>query len=138
MPPVMAAPSTRPLPASADPTAPPVIESPEGARVTIGGRQYDWFRGNSYLGLQANPDVLRAACEATLRYGLKLRSRLDFASIADACSMRRALPSSTCRGDMPTCRLAAASSSRSRRSTTRNRSSVWWTPSAAPDIADAA
>ena len=74
MPPVMAAPSTPPpLPASADPTPPPVIESPEGARVTIGGRQYDWFRGNSYLGLQAHPDVLRAACEATLRYGLKLR-----------------------------------------------------------------
>lgn len=73
MPSVMAAPSTPPLPASAGLAALPVIESPEGARVTIGGRHYDWCRGNSYLGLQAHPDVLRAACEATLRYGLKLR-----------------------------------------------------------------
>lgn len=54
---------------------PPAIETPEGPRVTIAGRAYDWYRGNSYLGLQAHPDVLRAACDATLRYGLKLRDR---------------------------------------------------------------
>jgi 8-amino-7-oxononanoate synthase len=53
----------------------PSIESPEGPRVTIDGRSYDWFRGSGYLGLQAHPDVLRAACEATLRYGLRLRDR---------------------------------------------------------------
>lgn len=54
---------------------PPAIDTPEGPRVRIGGRTYDWYRGNSYLGLQAHPDVLRAACDATLRYGLKLRDR---------------------------------------------------------------
>lgn len=54
---------------------PPAIETPEGPRVRIAGRTYDWYRGNSYLGLQAHPDVLRAACDATMRYGLKLRDR---------------------------------------------------------------
>ncbi|HEX6041051.1 pyridoxal phosphate-dependent aminotransferase family protein [Longimicrobium sp.] len=54
---------------------PPTIETPEGPRVRIDGRTYDWYRGNSYLGLQAHPDVLRAACDATMTYGLKLRDR---------------------------------------------------------------
>jgi 8-amino-7-oxononanoate synthase len=43
--------------------------------VRIGGSTYDWFRGSGYLGLQRHPDVLAAACEATLRYGLRLRDR---------------------------------------------------------------
>jgi glycine C-acetyltransferase/8-amino-7-oxononanoate synthase len=72
-------PSTAVRPAPAHPAAapddPPAIETAEGPRVTIAGREVDWFRGNSYLGLQAHPEVLRAACEATLRYGLKLRDR---------------------------------------------------------------
>ncbi len=56
-------------------TADATIETPEGPTVTIDGRRYDWFRGNSYLGFQAHPDVLAAASAATLRYGLKLRDR---------------------------------------------------------------
>ena len=54
---------------------PPPIESPEGPRVTIGGRTVDWFRSSSYLGLQADPRVLRDAVEATERFGMKLRDR---------------------------------------------------------------
>jgi 8-amino-7-oxononanoate synthase len=57
------------------PADPPVIEGPEAARVVIDGTSYDWFRGSGYLGLQHHPDVLRAACDATLRYGLRLRDR---------------------------------------------------------------
>lgn len=55
--------------------APPEIEGPEGARVTIAGRTYDWFRSNGYLGLSSHPEVLAAACAATLRYGLRLRDK---------------------------------------------------------------
>ncbi len=51
------------------------IETAEGPTVTIDGRRYDWFRGNGYLGFQSDPDLLAAASEATLRYGLKLRDR---------------------------------------------------------------
>jgi 8-amino-7-oxononanoate synthase len=53
----------------------PAFETPEGPRVTIAGRAYDWFRGNGYLGLFGDREVLRAACEATLRYGMKLRDK---------------------------------------------------------------
>jgi glycine C-acetyltransferase/8-amino-7-oxononanoate synthase len=54
---------------------PPAIEGPEAPRVVIDGTPYDWFRGSGYLGLQHHPDVMRAACDATLRYGLRLRDR---------------------------------------------------------------
>lgn len=50
MPSVMAAPSTPPLPASAGLAALPVIESPEGARVTIGGRHYDCVAATAISG----------------------------------------------------------------------------------------
>lgn len=53
----------------------PAIEGPEAPRVVIDGTPYDWFRGSGYLGLQHHPDVMRAACDATLRYGLRLRDR---------------------------------------------------------------
>src|SRR4051794_34859715 len=55
--------------------APPEFETPEGPRVTIAGKPYDWFRGNGYLGLHHHPEVIGAAVDATLRYGLKLRDR---------------------------------------------------------------
>ncbi|MEE8585122.1 MAG: pyridoxal phosphate-dependent aminotransferase family protein [Acidobacteriota bacterium] len=53
----------------------PEFETPEGPRVTIDGTDYDWFRGNGYLGLYGHPDVLRASVDATLRYGMRLRDR---------------------------------------------------------------
>jgi glycine C-acetyltransferase/8-amino-7-oxononanoate synthase len=53
----------------------PAIETPEGARVCIDGTPYDWFRGNGYLGLYGNQEILQACCDATLRYGMKLRGK---------------------------------------------------------------
>jgi 7-keto-8-aminopelargonate synthetase-like enzyme len=48
----------------------PVIESAPGAETVIDGRRYLYFAGTGYLGLQGHRDVIRAACEATERYGI--------------------------------------------------------------------
>ena len=46
------------------------MESPIGPRVTINGRERDYFAGCSYLGLQNHPDLVAAAIDALTRYGL--------------------------------------------------------------------
>jgi 7-keto-8-aminopelargonate synthetase-like enzyme len=47
-----------------------VMQSPPGAETVIDGRRYLYFAGTGYLGLQGHPEVIRAACEATERYGI--------------------------------------------------------------------
>jgi len=47
-----------------------VMQSAPGAYTIIGGRQYLYFVGTGYLGLHGHPEVLRAACEATEKYGM--------------------------------------------------------------------
>ena len=46
------------------------MQSPVGPRVTINGRECDYFAGCSYLGLQNHPALIAAAAEALQRYGL--------------------------------------------------------------------
>lgn len=46
------------------------LEGPVGAVTRIAGKEYDYFGGCGYLGLQNHPAVLQAAAEATLRYGV--------------------------------------------------------------------
>jgi len=48
----------------------PVMQSPPGAETVIDGRRYLYFAGTGYLGLQGHKEVIRAACEATQRYGI--------------------------------------------------------------------
>jgi len=48
----------------------PVIQSPPGPETVIDGRRYLYFGGTGYLGLQAHPEVIRAACRATEQYGI--------------------------------------------------------------------
>ncbi len=48
----------------------PVLETPPGPITTINGREYLYFVGTGYLGLQGHPEVIRAACEAAERYGI--------------------------------------------------------------------
>ena len=48
----------------------PMLESPPGANVVIDGREYLYFAGTGYLGLQGHPEVIRAACEALRQYGI--------------------------------------------------------------------
>jgi 7-keto-8-aminopelargonate synthetase-like enzyme len=46
------------------------MESIVAARTTFNGREFDYFSGTGYLGLQSHPAVLQAAQETLLRYGL--------------------------------------------------------------------
>jgi 7-keto-8-aminopelargonate synthetase-like enzyme len=48
----------------------PLAESPPGAITRIDGREYAYFVGTGYLGLQGHPEVIRAACEAAQHYGI--------------------------------------------------------------------
>ncbi|MCS7065358.1 MAG: aminotransferase class I/II-fold pyridoxal phosphate-dependent enzyme, partial [Fimbriimonadales bacterium] len=48
---------------------PPVLESPQGGRVKIGGRWLINLASNNYLGLANDPRVVQAAVEAALKWG---------------------------------------------------------------------
>ena len=47
-----------------------LMQSPPGAETVVDGRRYLYFGGTGYLGLQGDPEVIRAACEAAEQYGL--------------------------------------------------------------------
>ncbi len=59
----------------------PTMETPPGPLTVVDGRQYLYFAGTGYLGLQGRPEVVRAACQAAERYGMgsaTSRSRTGF------------------------------------------------------------
>ncbi len=67
-----------------------LLQSPPGAVVQIDGREYLYFVGTSYLGLQGHPEVIRAACEATQRYGIhSATTRAGFGNIPPTLDAER-------------------------------------------------
>jgi 8-amino-7-oxononanoate synthase len=47
-----------------------MLESPQGARVRVDGRDYIAFCSNDYLGLAAHPELIEAARKGASRYGV--------------------------------------------------------------------
>ncbi len=67
-----------------------LLESPPGAVAQIDGREYLYFVGTGYLGLQGHPEVIRAACEATQRYGIhSATTRAGFGNIPPTLDAER-------------------------------------------------
>ncbi len=68
----------------------PVMHSPPGACTMIDGRRYLYFAGTGYLGLQGHPELIRAACEATERYGIgSANSRTAFGNTPPVLEVER-------------------------------------------------
>lgn len=47
----------------------PTMQTPPGPLTIVDGKQYLYFAGTGYLGLQGHPAVIAAACEAAEEYG---------------------------------------------------------------------
>jgi 7-keto-8-aminopelargonate synthetase-like enzyme len=57
------------------------FDGPPDAMISVAGKVYLYFGGNGYFGLQADPEVLAATCEAVLRYGVgTATTRMSFTS----------------------------------------------------------
>lgn len=48
----------------------PIMESAPGAETIFDGKRYLYFAGTGYYGLQGHPEVIEAAYQAMLRYGI--------------------------------------------------------------------
>ena len=68
----------------------PVMQSPPGAVTVIDGCRYLYFAGTGYLGLQGDPEVIRAACDAAQRYGISsANSRTAFGNTPPVLEVER-------------------------------------------------
>ncbi len=69
-----------------------LLQSPPGPVAQIDGREYLYFVGTGYLGLQGHPEVIAAACQATQRYGIhSATTRVGFGNIPPTLDAERRL-----------------------------------------------
>ena len=47
-----------------------IMESRAGTRVVLNGKSYLYFAGTSYFQLHSHPELIKAANDATLQYGI--------------------------------------------------------------------
>ncbi|MEN8202454.1 MAG: pyridoxal phosphate-dependent aminotransferase family protein [Bacteroidota bacterium] len=47
-----------------------ILENMTGTEVTLSGKQYLYFAGTSYFQLHSHQELLKAACDATLKFGI--------------------------------------------------------------------
>lgn len=68
----------------------PLMQSPPGAATHIDGREFLYFAGTGYLGLQGHPEVIRATCDAANRYGIgSANSRTAFGTTPPLLEVER-------------------------------------------------
>lgn len=68
----------------------PIMQSPPGAYTMIDGREYLYFAGTGYLGLQGHPELIRAACEAAEQFGIgSATSRTGFGNTPPVIEVER-------------------------------------------------
>jgi 7-keto-8-aminopelargonate synthetase-like enzyme len=69
---------------------PPLMESPPGAQVVIGGRSYLYFAGTSYFALHGHPEVIEAGVAALRRHGVhSATTRAGYGNIAPVLEVER-------------------------------------------------
>lgn len=70
----------------------PTMQGPPGPITVVDGRQYLYFAGTGYLGLQGRPEIVAASCEAAEQYGVgsaTSRSRTGFGDTPPALLVER-------------------------------------------------
>jgi 7-keto-8-aminopelargonate synthetase-like enzyme len=69
----------------------PLLQTPPGSTVKIDGREYLYFVGTGYLGLQNHPEVIRAARETVEQFGIgSANSRTAFGTTEPVLNVERA------------------------------------------------
>jgi 8-amino-7-oxononanoate synthase len=68
----------------------PLMQSPPGAVTQIDGREYLYFAGTGYLGLQGRPELIEAVCKGAKRYGIgSANSRTAFGTTPPVVDVER-------------------------------------------------
>lgn len=69
----------------------PLMQTPPGPVTKIDGREYLYFVGTGYLGLQGHAEVIEAACQAARQYGIgSANSRTVFGTTEPVVQVERA------------------------------------------------
>jgi len=65
------------------------FDTPPDAIITINQKDYLYFAGTGYLGLQSHPALLATACEAVMRYGVSAVTSMNHYTTAPVLEVRQ-------------------------------------------------